>query len=150
MADDDKFDFLNQFLSGPDESSEPPRFGRKPNRRDLPSAGDVLVALSLNKAVDADVAVRMESYGITIPQAPASASASTAKAPAATAPSKPSAIATLGSWTREKRQAAMEVWGKDKTKWADCRNQAADNGLAGQKSWTFLARCMSAPRPKEK
>lgn len=61
MADDDKFDFLNQFLSGPDESSEPPRFGRKPNRRDLPSAGDVLVALSLNKAVDADVRERLQA-----------------------------------------------------------------------------------------
>lgn len=59
--DDDTFDFLNQFLSGPDESSEPPRFGRKPNRRDLPSAGDVLVALSLNKAVDADVRERLQA-----------------------------------------------------------------------------------------
>lgn len=64
MADNDAdgaINFLDQFLNEPDENSEPPRFGRKPARRDLPSAGDVLVALSLNKAVDPDIRERLQT-----------------------------------------------------------------------------------------
>jgi AAA+ superfamily predicted ATPase len=60
-TDDDKIDFLSQFLSESDESNEPPRFGRTPTRRTRPSARDVLVALSLNKAVDADVRERLQA-----------------------------------------------------------------------------------------
>ena len=64
MADndaDDTINFFDQFLNQPDEAQEPPRFGKKPARRDLPSAGDVLVALSLNKAVDAEIRERLQA-----------------------------------------------------------------------------------------
>lgn len=65
MANDDDnegmIDFFDQFLNQPDEAQEPPRFGKKPARRDLPSAGDVLVALSLNKAADAEIRERLQA-----------------------------------------------------------------------------------------
>lgn len=55
-------DFFDQFLNAQDEEAqEPPRFGKKVGRRERPSAGDVLVALSLNKAVDADVRQRFQA-----------------------------------------------------------------------------------------
>ena len=63
-TDDDTIDFLSQFLSKSDENNEPPRFGRTPTRRTRPSARDVLVALSLNKAVDADVRERLQAGGL--------------------------------------------------------------------------------------
>ena len=58
---DSSFDFLDQFLSDPNDTPQPPRFGRKHAYRELPSAADVLVALSLNKAVDTEMRERLHS-----------------------------------------------------------------------------------------
>jgi AAA+ superfamily predicted ATPase len=60
--DEGTIDFFDQFLNAQDEEAqEPPRFGKKVGRRERPNAGDVLVALSLNKAVDADVRQRFQA-----------------------------------------------------------------------------------------
>lgn len=58
---DSSLDFLDQFLCDPNETPQPPRFERRHAHRELPNAADVLVALSLNKAIDTEMRERLHS-----------------------------------------------------------------------------------------
>jgi hypothetical protein len=56
---------------------------------------------------------------------------------------QPSAVSKVENWTNEQWKAAKTEWVKDKTKWADCQQHAAEQKLTGRKSWSFLYTCMS-------
>jgi hypothetical protein len=47
-------------------------------------------------------------------------------------------------WTTEQWNRAKAKWEKQTEKWADCQKQSKDQDLAGRKSWSFLASCMSS------
>jgi hypothetical protein len=63
----------------------------------------------------------------------------------APAPSTSSSkIDDVSRWTEEQWNRAKDQWAKEKEKWADCQKQAQDQNLAGRKSWSFLASCMTS------
>jgi hypothetical protein len=80
--------------------------------------------------------------GAVLAQTPAPAIAP-APAPSAKASSEPSAAKKVETWTKKQWNAAQKEWAKDKTKWANCRNQSKAQKLTGRKSWSFLYECMT-------
>jgi hypothetical protein len=56
--------------------------------------------------------------------------------------STPSKTEQVEKWTTKQRVAAKKEWAKDRKKWADCRKQSKEQKLDGQKSWSFLYKCM--------
>jgi hypothetical protein len=62
----------------------------------------------------------------------------------AQSPAQPSTVTKVENWTTKQWNAAKATWAKDKTKWAGCRQQSADQKLTGRKSWSFLYSCMNA------
>ena len=63
-----------------------------------------------------------------------------------TAPSSPtsSKVDDVSKWTTKQWNQAKAKWAKEKVKWADCQKQSKDQKLAGRKSWSFLASCMTS------
>jgi hypothetical protein len=49
----------------------------------------------------------------------------------------------VSKWTTKEWNKAKAKWAVEKVKWADCRKQSKDQKLAGRKSWSFLASCMT-------
>jgi hypothetical protein len=63
----------------------------------------------------------------------------------ATAPSAAaSKTEDVSQWTSKQWNRAKIEWAKEKEKWADCQKQSKDQNLAGRKSWSFLASCMTS------
>jgi hypothetical protein len=62
-----------------------------------------------------------------------------------TAPAPPTSSKTddVSKWTVKQWNHAKAEWAKQKEKWADCQKQSKDQKLAGHKSWSFLASCMT-------
>jgi hypothetical protein len=62
-----------------------------------------------------------------------------------TAPSSPtsSKLDDVSKWTTRQWNQTKAKWAKEKVKWADCQKQSKDQKLAGRKSWSFLASCMT-------
>jgi uncharacterized lipoprotein YajG len=56
---------------------------------------------------------------------------------------QPSAVSKVENWTNEQWKAAKAEWVKDRTKWSDCQQHAAEQKLTGRKSWSFLYTCMT-------
>jgi len=84
------------------------------------------------------------SSGVVFAQAPESTPTRRPAPVASTpAPSQPSTVAKVETWTKKQWAAAQKEWSKDKTKWADCRKQSKGQKLLGRKSWSFLYDCMS-------
>jgi hypothetical protein len=52
-------------------------------------------------------------------------------------------MSDVSRWTEEQWNRAKAGWAKEKEKWADCQKQAQEQNLAGRKSWSFLASCMT-------
>ena len=50
----------------------------------------------------------------------------------------------VSKWTKQQWYAAKALWVKEKVKWADCQQQAAEKKLSGRKSWPFLYGCMTS------
>jgi hypothetical protein len=50
----------------------------------------------------------------------------------------------IAKWSVKEWNQAKAKWAKEKEKWAGCRKQSKDQGLAGRKSWSFLASCMTS------
>lgn len=63
-----------------------------------------------------------------------------------TAPSSPtsSKLDDVSKWTTKQWNQAKAKWAEEKLKWADCQKQSKDQKLAGRKSWSFLASCMTS------
>jgi hypothetical protein len=55
-----------------------------------------------------------------------------------------SKIDDASQWTSQQWNQAKAKWEKEKEKWADCQRQSKDQNLAGRKSWSFLASCMTS------
>jgi hypothetical protein len=55
-----------------------------------------------------------------------------------------SKIDDVSKWTTKEWNQAKAKWAKEKEKWADCQKQSKDQKLAGRKSWSFLASCMTS------
>jgi hypothetical protein len=49
----------------------------------------------------------------------------------------------VAKWSTKEWNKAKAKWAKEKEKWSDCQKQSKDQGLAGRKSWSFLASCMT-------
>ena len=77
------------------------------------------------------IAIFALGTGIALAQAPAK--------PAA----EPSTMTKVETWTNKQWSDAKTTWAKDKTKWANCQHQSADQKLSGRKSWSFLYTCMN-------
>jgi hypothetical protein len=62
-----------------------------------------------------------------------------------TAPSSPTSSKAddVSKWTTKQWNQAKVKWAKEKVKWADCQKQSKNQKLAGRKSWSFLASCMT-------
>src|SRR5215475_8301468 len=58
-------------------------------------------------------------------------------------PTISSTIDDVSQWTTEQWNRAKATWEKETDKWADCEKQSKDQNLAGRKSWSFLASCMT-------
>jgi len=56
------------------------------------------------------------------------------------------AVRDASTWTRAKWNGMKAKWSLDKVKWADCREQAKAQKLAGRKSWSLIANCMTHRR----
>jgi hypothetical protein len=69
--------------------------------------------------------------------------AALAQAPTPSPPTS-SKIDEVSRWTEEQWNRAKAEWAKEKEKWTDCQKQAQDQKLSGQKSWSFLASCMTS------
>jgi hypothetical protein len=69
--------------------------------------------------------------------------ATSAPPPSTPTSSEPSAATQVETWTKDQWNTAQKEWAKDKTKWARCRKQSKAQKLSGQKSWSFLYRCMT-------
>jgi hypothetical protein len=63
-----------------------------------------------------------------------------------TAPSSPtsSKLDNVSKWTKKQWNQAKAKWAGEKVKWADCQKQSKDQKLAGRKSWSFQASCMTS------
>ena len=61
--------------------------------------------------------------------------------PAASTSSK---VDDVSKWTTKQWNQAKAKWAKEKEKWSDCQKQSKDQKLAGRKSWSFLASCMTS------
>jgi hypothetical protein len=61
----------------------------------------------------------------------------------APAPTTSSKSDDVSKWTIKHWKRAEAEWAKQKEKWADCQKQSKDQKLAGHKSWSFLASCMT-------
>ncbi len=55
-----------------------------------------------------------------------------------------SKVDDVSKWTSKEWNKAKAKWAKEKEKWADCQKQSKDQKLAGRKSWSFLASCMTS------
>jgi hypothetical protein len=55
-----------------------------------------------------------------------------------------SKIDDASQWTSQQWNRAKAKWEKETEKWADCQRQSKDQNLAGRKSWSFLASCMTS------
>jgi hypothetical protein len=64
-------------------------------------------------------------------------------APQEPAASTSSKVDDVSKWTSKEWNKAKAKWAKEKEKWADCQKQSKDQKLAGRKSWSFLASCMT-------
>jgi hypothetical protein len=58
-------------------------------------------------------------------------------------PPASSKVDDVSKWTTKEWNQAKAKWAAEKSKWADCRKQSKDQKLAGRKSWSFLASCMT-------
>jgi hypothetical protein len=82
--------------------------------------------------------------GVVFAQAPQSTpTPRPAPSTSTSAPSQPSTVTKVESWTKKQWAAAQKEWSKDKAKWAECRKKSKDQKLSGRKSWSFLYDCMS-------
>jgi hypothetical protein len=63
-----------------------------------------------------------------------------------TAPSSStsSKLDDVSKWTTKQWNQAKAKWAEEKVKWADCQKQSKNQKLAGRKSWSFLASCMTS------
>jgi hypothetical protein len=63
-----------------------------------------------------------------------------------TAQSSPtsSKLDDVSKWTTKQWNRAKAGWAVEKEKWAGCQKQSKDQKLAGRKSWSFLASCMTS------
>ena len=63
-----------------------------------------------------------------------------------TAQSSPtsSKLDDVSKWTTKQWNRAKAKWAGEKVKWADCQKQSKDQKLAGRKSWSFQASCMTS------
>ena len=50
----------------------------------------------------------------------------------------------VSKWTMKQWKRAKAEWAAEKVKWADCQKLSKDQKLAGRKSWSFLASCMTS------
>jgi hypothetical protein len=55
-----------------------------------------------------------------------------------------SKVDDVSKWTSKQWNLAKAKWEKETEKWADCQRQSKDQNLAGRKSWSFLASCMTS------
>ena len=67
----------------------------------------------------------------------------TVMASAQTPAAQPSTLTKVETWTNKQWSDAKTTWAKDKSKWANCQHQSADQKLSGRKSWSFLYTCMN-------
>jgi hypothetical protein len=100
--------------------------------------------MSLVRSALVSVAVAgLVMSGEVLAQAPAPDQTAPAKEPSTTAKIEAKAD-EVSKWTTKEWNKAKAKWAKEKEKWADCQKQSKDQGLAGRKSWTFLASCMTS------
>ena len=63
-------------------------------------------------------------------------------------PPPPSSVSStvddVSKWSTKHWNQAKAKWAKNKEKWADCQKQSKDQKLAGRKSWSFVASCMTS------
>jgi hypothetical protein len=59
------------------------------------------------------------------------------------APSGPSTVAQVETWTTQQWEAAKAKWAQNTTKWTDCKKQSNARKLEGRESWSFLYTCMT-------
>jgi hypothetical protein len=57
------------------------------------------------------------------------------------APSEPSTVAQVETWTLQQWETAKAAWAQNTTKWADCQKQSSHR-KQGRDSWSFLYTCM--------